>query len=1253
MSQSGDARRVTFREVLANREFRAMFAADALSVVGDQLARIAIALLVYNRSHSPFLTGLSYAVTYLPWLIGGPWLSVYADRLPRRHVMVFCDLVRAVIVVGLATPHIPIWLALSLVCLVSLAEAPFDAARAALIPDVLDDDDLYAVGFGLSSTTHQLGQVFGFAAGGVMVAFVSPRGAILADCATFLVSAYLVARFVKHRPKPGWSAEGEPSAPVDRNEAIRFMAGTGPIRNLLLMSFAVAAAAIGPETIAVPYTAHHGGGPISAGLLTAAVPLGATVGAVVLTRVVGRQRAERWLPHLAFLSTGLVAVSALHPPTPVAFVLWVFAGMAAAMLITVNSLMAQLTPAIMRGRVFGNLNMALGAIQGGFALLVGLIASINDPGTALADIALPALALVIVVAVMGSTSSSAPPFWPNSGRTAGACEEQVTNARAPARPELKLWAAFAVEALAAVALIFPLRGTSSLVHSGMSAWWLLPLFFIVSATPLTVGFGGVRWQAVLDSIPLILGLLFLNPIALVTVRVAVEAAVPLVIGRSRTRVVLANLAPVALHVAAAIWVFRALATPSSLAHLRNWLPAVAAILANDMASFGLVVVMGSAYDRRQRLREMRAPFAFGASANLVAACFGLAGTAAIAYDAANVWTITLFVGLMLWGFQTYHTLADRQVALDQIYACIRDVGPVSSEPSLLLPVLSQLRELMNAPRLAFTTPGPDQAGVVLTVTAQDGAAGGTVRDAIPGTDATSAPAPPGRVKRWLLRWRRSADLSPHEMALPVGDPHQDFGALRAATDENSGRLFNRNDLHIFEAVANQLAGALEKGRLVAGLHTATTRDALTGLANLDSLRDFLTRTLGEANNGVLLLLDLDRFHDINDTLGHDAGDSILVNIARRLEGAATSGSLVARVGGDQFALVISGQSSSEIAQLAAMAVKTRIDGTTRVDKLEADVRVTIGIARAPEHGTDATTLLRRAEIAMGNAKGSTDSISEWDPEMERDGSRRMYVLAGLRQALTEGDLTVEFQPKLQLESGDVRGFEALARWRHPELGAVPPNEFIPLAESSGLVGALTTNVMRLALETTRRWHDAGLPISIAVNISARSLDDPVLVGQVAALLTASGLNSNFLTLEITESSVMANPTRSLDVLRQLRSLGVHLSIDDFGTGYSSLNYLRGLPVHEVKIDKTFVDNVAHDGADRAVVRAIVELCDSLGLVTVAEGVEEADQAFALQSLGVSEVQGYFYGRPMPEADAFAWLSTRRVAAELAEQRQRG
>jgi len=612
--------------------------------------------------------------------------------------------------------------------------------------------------------------------------------------------------------------------------------------------------------------------------------------------------------------------------------------------------------------------------------------------------------------------------------------------------------------------------------------------------------------------------------------------------------------------------------------------------------------------------------------------------------------------LALVGFRTYHRLADRHAILDRLYSFVRDLGPISSDRADVTPALSQLRLLVRARELELVLLREGDAPPTSIAVIDDGDRE-KVRvqeELLEADDDLLKAASRSSTGRGLLgRRRRRGWMSADYMAVPVTTAARRLGVLRATSRVEDGRRFERDDLRLLEAVADQLGAALEKGHLIENLRIAATRDSLTGLPNLDSLRDFLAAMLREGSSGVLLLLDIDRFHDINDTLGHEAGDSVLVEVSRRLEDAAMQGSLASRVGADQFALVVPGQSSGELARLAALAVKSRLDGPLRFADVSADVRVTIGVARSPEHGVDATTLLRRAEIALGSAKGGSTGISEWEPDMERDGSRRLYVLSGLRQALSDSDLRVEFQPKLRLGTGDVTGFEALVRWRHPSLGLVPPSEFIPLAEATGLIGALTSSVLRMALETLRRWHDQGKYVTMAVNISARSLDDPILVGQVAALLTATGLESRWLTLEITESSVMQNASRSIDVLRQLRSLGVGLSIDDFGTGYSSLHQLRGLPVHEVKIDKTFVDNVGHDGADRAVIRAVVELCESLGLTTVAEGVEHAEQAYALESLGVQEVQGYFYGRPMTEADATSWMRHRPVADKLPRERQRG
>jgi diguanylate cyclase (GGDEF)-like protein len=790
----------------------------------------------------------------------------------------------------------------------------------------------------------------------------------------------------------------------------------------------------------------------------------------------------------------------------------------------------------------------------------------------------------------------------------------------------------------------------AIVDIDLPAWWLALLFVIAISTPLHFVLRGQSWRVQVTDVPLVLGLFFLPPIALIAVRgIATFISFAVIARRPPVRVAF-NVGATLVHTVVVIAVFRALVPTGDEVHAGSWPAAFVAVALDSIASMLLVMVVIYLSEHAWHFRDQMPVVAVSLGAGVFNAFLAICTASALSYDINTAWAITVFIVLSLVGTRTYKRLADRHAALDKLYSVARELGPIAAEPSDLGPALTQLRRIVEAHCLELSMIGEDPAfATVITVVEQSGSDLMEVseRELDERSRQLLTAVASGRRLRPSLRALApsSARRHEHRIAVPVHGGERPLAVLTAQNRSGSVGAFDQSHLRLLEAAAGQLSAALEKGRLVESLRRAATRDSLTNLANLDSLRAFLATMLDGTGGGVLLLLDIDRFHEINDTLGHDAGDAILVEVARRLESAPTQGALVARVGGDQFALVLPGQAGGEVARLAALAVKSRVDGPLRFDNVSADLRITIGMARSPDHGNDPPTLLRRAEMAMTAAKGSSSGIGEWEPAYERDGSRRLHVLAGLRQALANNELRVEFQPKINLGSGEVAGFEALVRWRDPDLGAVSPAEFVPLAEASGLISALTSNVLRLALDATRRWHDQGRMVGIAVNISARSLDDPVLVGQVAAMLTASGVDPAYLTLEITESSVMENPTRSHEVLLQLRSLGLRLSIDDFGTGYSSLHQLRGLPVHEVKIDKAFVDHVDGDGADRAVVRAIVELCDSLGLTTVAEGVEQASQAYALESLGVRQVQGYFYGRPMTETAATEWL-TPRAAMEI-------
>jgi diguanylate cyclase (GGDEF)-like protein len=820
----------------------------------------------------------------------------------------------------------------------------------------------------------------------------------------------------------------------------------------------------------------------------------------------------------------------------------------------------------------------------------------------------------------------------------------VVRGTAVARPEPRVWAlSAALTTLAAVGVA--LLSPGPVVGVELPAWWLFALFTIAIAVPLHFVFRRQPWSIHLEAVPLVLGLFFLSPVHLVVVRLlAIVVGHGLVRRQPLIRLVF-NVASGAFSTVAAILAFHATLAGGQGLHASSWPAAFAGVITDDIVSTALVAGVVYVNERVWQARETATLLGFAISVNIINTFLALVTASALYHDTATAWAITVFVVLSIGAFRTYHRLADRHAALDKLYAVARELGPMAAEPSDLAPALVQLRRIIRAESLELAMLGSDpQFATVIRVFDRDAGEDLEVSERELDEHARSMLTPVGVARASApvrrLAGRRRGRREDDRMAVPVGAGERPLAVLTAQNRSGDIGSFDHADYRLLEAAAEQLSAALEKGRLVESLRRAATRDSLTNLANLDSLREFLATMLDGSMGGVLLLLDIDRFHEINDTLGHDAGDAILVEVARRLESAPTHGALAARVGGDQFALVLPGQAGGEVARLAALAVKSRVDGPLRYENVSADLRVTIGMSRAPEHGSDAATLLRRAEMAMGEAKGSSSGIGEWEPSYERDGSRRLQLLAGLRQALANNALRVEFQPKIRLGSGDVVGFEALVRWRDEELGAVSPVEFVPLAEASGLISALTSNVLRASLDAVRRWHDQGRRVGVSVNISARSLDDPVLVGQVAAMLTASGVEPRWLTLEITESSVMENIARSLDVLLQLRSLGVRLSIDDFGTGYSSLHQLRGLPVHEVKIDKAFVDHVDGDGADRAVVRAIVELCDSLGLTTVAEGVEQPSQAYALESLGVAEVQGFFYGRPMTETAATEWLIPR-------------
>ncbi|MCA1598802.1 MAG: EAL domain-containing protein, partial [Chloroflexi bacterium] len=462
---------------------------------------------------------------------------------------------------------------------------------------------------------------------------------------------------------------------------------------------------------------------------------------------------------------------------------------------------------------------------------------------------------------------------------------------------------------------------------------------------------------------------------------------------------------------------------------------------------------------------------------------------------------------------------------------------------------------------------------------------------------------------------------------------------------------NRLDDPAIRGVIVNSRDITERVRAEEALRHQALHDALTDLPNRALLHDRLEQALRSAQrNGAplaLLLLDLDRFKEINDTFGHDRGDDLLRQVAARLRGALRAADTLARLGGDEFAVLLP-HADEAGARAAATALRAALDVPVVIAGHALHLGASVGVALAPVHGEDAPTLLRHADSAMDAAKrgGSGEgSVAVYDAACDPYSPARLALLADLRAAITEGGLALHYQPQVELATGQVRGVEALVRWPHPAHGLLPPDQFIGLAEQHGLIGPLTLWVLDEALRQGQAWARAGWDVQVAVNLSAWSLHDAALPQTIAALLRRHDAPPERLRLELTEGTVMADAERALEVLTRLAALGVGLSVDDFGTGYSSLAYLKRLPVDEVKIDRSFVHDLVTDEADAAIVRATVGLGRSLGLRVVAEGVEDRATWDRLTELGCDTAQGYYLARPLPAVEVERGVHRRRTMAQ--------
>jgi diguanylate cyclase (GGDEF)-like protein len=784
------------------------------------------------------------------------------------------------------------------------------------------------------------------------------------------------------------------------------------------------------------------------------------------------------------------------------------------------------------------------------------------------------------------------------------------------------------------------------------AWWGFAIAFAVTeALAFNLEVKGEAHGFTLNTVPLVVGLFYVSPFGLISAFL-LGGAVTLVL-RDRQRLVkLAfNLALSATEATIAIVVFRLLLAGATIVDPRSWLAAVMAVaVAGAVASVAISIAIRW-HGARPRIGLL---LVAGTVTSLCNTSLALTTALLVRQTLAASVLIGAIVVVLAMAYRSYTSLWKRYANLQLFYDFTRAIGGSQRAESVLEAILEQARELLRADVAELTLESPDADGPVFALRAQGD---------MPFETSVPAQLLPSEWMRARVVKEDKVVLVPRSTKLAAHQEHLDWlcvrdcivaplhgangvvGTLTVGDRLGDTSTFDTQDARLLETLANHSSVALENGRLVDRLSREVSErehqamhDALTGLPNRVNLFERLEEALEERSSGesvAVLLMDLDRFKDINEALGHDTGDEVLRLVARRIRAALDEHATVARLGGDEYAVVLPHIRDIDAAVALAHEIRSRLSAPLPVAGMALEVGGSIGIAVAPAHGTDAPTLMKRADIAMYEAKGGK-GVGVYEVENDDLSVRRLELAGALRRAIDDGELMVYYQPKARLSDGAIIGAEALVRWQHPEYGMLPPDDFISIAERSGLIGSLTQFVVRRAISQCRAWHARGWDLSVAVNLSVVGLIDFDLPEAIDGMLRVAGLDPSYLTMEITESSIM-DTGRTVAAIDRLARLGARLSIDDFGTGYSSLSYLQKLPVHEVKVDKSFVMSMSTNESDAAIVKSIIDLAHNLDLKVVAEGVEDRVSWQRLERMGCDIAQGYYLSRPVPPEAFDEWL----------------
>ena len=789
-------------------------------------------------------------------------------------------------------------------------------------------------------------------------------------------------------------------------------------------------------------------------------------------------------------------------------------------------------------------------------------------------------------------------------------------------------------------------GVPSLDQLGTLAWFpvLLIMFCLTEGFAIHVRVRRGGHAMSVTEIPMVLALAVLNPFLVVLARAIGGTAGLAALRRQRGRKLAFNIALISLQATVAVEVFHAIARAGvGLEGPREWLAAYAAMVAADLLAIILVTAVISLNDDPSEWRRL--PSAMGGLV-LVVVATSIALISAITVE-SNPWAVTLLAVLYCvvhLGYRGYVRQSQGHAQVEGLYAFTSALDGSLHTAELMRVILGQVRDELRAASVELIVP-PTSAdpGVRVRMSGPEQLDEYPVRR----IDARTWWSPAAAGQPVLLSGTGSSD----GIAVPVPLGEGVTAVLLVAESLPDIPTFTEEHLRLLQAMANHASVALANARLVNRLREEAIEkehlalhDPLTDLPNRRQLYRLLDAALAEEPCTAVMMMDLDRFKEINDALGHDTGDALLREVGERLRRRLEGRGAVARLGGDEFAMLV-GVDSAEDAAAAGRELVRELEQPVHIGHLTLHPRASIGIALAPEHGDDSGTLLRRADVAMYAAKQARSGVRIYRVTDDQNTPQRLALIGDLRDAIERQEIVVVFQPKVDPATGAVVGAEALSRWFHSDQGFIAPDLFVPLAEHSGLIRPLTLHVLDVALRNCAAWHRAGHRVHIAVNLSPNTLLDDTLPDVIVQLLSRNDLPAAALTLEITESTLMADPEGSLVTLDRLRGLGIKISIDDFGTGYSSLGRLRELPIDEVKIDKSFVRNAATDHRDRALVRSTVELGHALDLHVVAEGVEDEQTYAFLARTGCDTVQGYYIAKPLPADQFTSWLhSTAPVAA---------